>query len=229
MNGAPETFGDAFLDKLRGSVLADRYRIIDIIGRGGMGTIFRGEHTKLHRPIAIKVLHPALATDKEAVQRLHREAVAAGRLRHPNIVEVIDVGVTGAGLPYIVLELLDGEDLAKVVEREVLLPWKRILAIMIQVCDALETAHRVGIIHRDIKPENIFLVQAGTPDETAKVLDFGIAKIKEAHEQRVETLTRGGPLSGRPITCPPNRSWGKKTWTTEPISIRSESFSITFS
>ncbi len=146
------------------------YRILSTIGRGGMGVVYKAEDLKLRRFVALKLLPPFLAHDRQALQRFEREAQSASALNHPNICTVYEIDEF-EDLRFIAIELLEGETLRKRIDREVLgVP--EILKAAIEICDALEAAHSTGIIHRDIKPANIFLTRRGT----VKVLDFGVAK-----------------------------------------------------
>ncbi len=203
-------FGSKILEQLKGSVLADRYKILNVIGQGGMGVIFRAEHIKIGRKLAIKVLHPAHITDDEAVVRFQREAVAAGGLGHPNIIEIIDSGKTDSGLPYIVMEYLEGRDLSQILEKEAILPYDIIVPILIPVCEALEVAHAAGIVHRDIKPENILISRFGKGKLIVKVLDFGIAKIMESRDKKSGAITKTGFVAGTPHYMSPEQVMGEK-------------------
>lgn len=203
-------FGSKILEQLKGSILADRYKILNVIGQGGMGVIFRAEHIKIGRKLAIKVLHPAHITDEEAVVRFQREAVAAGGLGHPNIIEIIDSGKTDSGLPYIVMEYLEGRDLSQILEKEAILPYDIIVPILIPVCEALEVAHSAGIVHRDIKPENILISRFGKGKLIVKVLDFGIAKIMESRDKKSGAITRTGFVAGTPHYMSPEQVMGEK-------------------
>ncbi|HLL23030.1 MAG TPA: serine/threonine-protein kinase, partial [Kofleriaceae bacterium] len=158
-----------------GSVLDGRYRIDTVIGTGGMGRVYRGEHTGIGRTVAIKVLHTEISRNREAAQRFQREALASGRLDHPNIVGVSDFGVLDDGACYLVMEALEGEPLGRRLDRETRLPWPFALEILRGVLLGLKHAHDKGVVHRDIKPDNIFLAQK-EGELVVKILDFGIAK-----------------------------------------------------
>ena len=140
-----------------GSVLDGRYRIDAVIGKGGMGRVYRGEHMGIGRVVAIKVLHAQLGRSKEATARFQREALASGRLDHPNIVGVSDFGVLADGSLYLVMELLEGEPLGTRLERDKRIAWPEALEIMRGVLSGLRHAHDRGVVHRDIKPDNVFL------------------------------------------------------------------------
>jgi DNA-binding response OmpR family regulator len=168
-----------------GLILDGRYRLESKIGSGNFGTVFKARHIELDHTVAVKVLRTSAATDPDAMARFRREGISACRVRHPNAVAVLDSGLTGRGVAYLVMELLAGYPLEDEMKGGRALPLARSLRITAAVCDALAAAHRAGIVHRDIKPANVFLHQAGG-QEVPKVLDFGIAKIAgaAAMEQR---------------------------------------------
>ncbi len=189
-----------------GTVLDGRYRIDAVLGTGGMGCVYRGEHTGIGRPVAIKVLHADLNRNREAAQRFQREAIASGRLDHPNIVGVSDFGVLESGSCYLVMEVLEGESLGTRLERERRIPWPEALAILRGVLRGLHHAHERGVVHRDIKPDNIFL--ARKDDETVvKILDFGIAKLY-AGSADDPASTRAGITVGTPAYLSPEQAVG---------------------
>ena len=170
-------------DPLIGQVIDDRYRILRGIGRGGMGVVYEAEATRLGKRLcAVKVLLPEFTRDETAVARFAREAQVAGRVKHPNVVEIFDTGTTRDGLGYIAMELLRGESLDRTRRREGALPWPRVKRIMLQICRALAAAHAEGIVHRDMKPENCFRCTRDDDDDFIKVLDFGIAKLIDPEE-----------------------------------------------
>ncbi|MCS6884341.1 MAG: protein kinase [Acidobacteriota bacterium] len=165
---------------LIGSVLDDKYLIEEPLGQGGMGSVFLATHVGTQRPVAVKVIAPQFMQQSEFVERFKREAEAAGRLRHPNVVNVTDFGFTtvqARPLAYLVMEYLDGCSLAEVLAEEGKLPLEWVTDIIEQVCSAVEEAHQRGIIHRDLKPDNIWLEPNRRGGYTVKVLDFGLAKI----------------------------------------------------
>jgi eukaryotic-like serine/threonine-protein kinase len=160
-----------------GRVIDERYEIIEPIGYGGMGIVFRALHVELNRRVALKILSPELVSDPTALGRFRREARALGAISHPNAVSVMDFGVTEDGLAFLVMELLEGRTLRDILNQSAIPP-HRAARILSQVCGAVEEAHRCGVIHRDLKPDNIMLVGPEGEAETAKVLDFGIAKLR---------------------------------------------------
>ena len=156
-----------------------RYRVVRQIGRGGMGAVYEAVHSDLEKRVALKVLLPSTASQTELVARFEREARAAARVRHPNVVDVSDVGVE-AGVAWLVMEHLEGEDLSGLLRREGALPLSRVAELMLPVLGAVEAAHSLGVVHRDLKPENIFLARMRDGTIVPKVLDFGISKMAPA-------------------------------------------------
>jgi predicted Ser/Thr protein kinase len=189
--------GDAPLLK-PGSTVGS-YEIIGLLGRGGMGAVYKARHLTLDRVVALKVLSPQLAADRDFVERFRREAQALASLAHPNIVSVHDHGVV-AGLPFLVMEFIDGVSLRSLLA-EKRLPPADALQIIPQLCDALEFAHASGVVHRDIKPENILLDRAGR----VKIADFGLAKIVKGDAARNETLTHTNVVMGTPHYMAPEQ------------------------
>jgi serine/threonine-protein kinase len=162
-----------------GDILGDRWVLLEKIDAGAMGEVFRAEHQVLGHAVAVKVLLPEMTRDQGAIDRFLREARIAAKLRHPNVVRVEDYGLSSDGRPYLVMELLRGESLARLLARTPRLRPSVVLALVQQIADALDTAHAAGIVHRDLKPENIFL--SGPADALKlKVLDFGVAKFTDA-------------------------------------------------
>lgn len=165
--------------------LDNKYQIEQLLGQGGMGAVYRATHLGTKRTVAVKVIHPQLSAYDQFVARFRREAEAAGRLRHPNVVDVTDFGIaqtTNGPVAYLVMEYLDGCTLAEIVSEEGALPIAWVIDILEQVCAAVEEAHRAGIIHRDLKPDNIWLEPNGRGGYTVKVLDFGLVKLGTGNE-----------------------------------------------
>ena len=192
-----------------GSVVEGRYRIIELIGEGGMGKVYMAEHVEIGKRVALKVLHASYSRMPDLVERFRREARAASKIGHPNIVDVTDSGATADGSVYFVMEYLEGVELGSVIEREGALDVARALRISGQICRALSAAHREGIIHRDLKPENIFLITRGGEADIVKVLDFGIAKTTEAEAARERRLTSPGMAMGTPEYMAPEQAAGR--------------------
>ncbi|HKF57797.1 MAG TPA: serine/threonine-protein kinase, partial [Blastocatellia bacterium] len=181
-----------------GDLLDNKYRIDIPLGRGGMGAVYRATHLGTKRTVAVKIIHPRLSSNDEFVERFRREAEAAGRLRHPNVVDVTDFGfaTTPYGqVAYLVMEYLDGCTLAEVLDEEKRLPVDWTVDILEQVCSAVDEAHRLGIVHRDLKPDNIWLEPNRRGGYTVKVLDFGLAKLGIGVQGAPETARTS---AGRP-------------------------------
>jgi serine/threonine-protein kinase len=197
--------------RLLGQVISGRYRIDEVVGGGGMGAVYRAENVTTRGRVAIKVLHPEMLGNAEAVARFEREAVALGRVIHPNIAAARDVGRLDDGSCFLVLDYLEGEDLRAVVNRGAL-PQDRALRIARQIALGLDAVHAIGIVHRDLKPENVMLVRDDATAEVVKVLDFGIAKVPAAHEAGRHPgrapLTQAGVAYGTPEYMAPEQALG---------------------
>jgi serine/threonine-protein kinase len=159
-----------------GRLFAGRYRLESKLGEGGMGLVFRAVDTAFDRAVALKLVQQDPAAEKEAAQRFVREAKIAAKLSHEHIVEVFDIGTSEAGELFFVMELLEGESLGVRLQREDRLAPEQAVAIAIDVCEALDTAHARGVVHRDLKPANVMLIQRGKSDAFVKLIDFGISK-----------------------------------------------------
>ena len=194
---------------LIGSEVDGRYRVLELIGEGGMGKVYLAEHIEIGKRVALKVLHPSYSRMPDLVERFRREARAASKIGHPNIVDVTDSGTTADGSVYFVMEYLEGVELGSVIEREGPLDVARALKITGQICRALAAAHREGIIHRDLKPENIYLITRDGTADVVKVLDFGIAKTTEAEAARERRLTSPGMAMGTPEYMSPEQAAGR--------------------
>src|SRR5207248_3367334 len=171
------------LDDYVGQILDDKYRLERLLGQGGMGAVFLATHLGTERYVALKLIAPQFMRNEEFVERFKREARAAGRLRHPNVVDVTDFGFALVGserVAYLVMEYLDGCTLSVVLAEEERLPLYWAVDILEQVCSAVHEAHQQGIVHRDLKPDNIWLEPNRLGGYRVKVLDFGIAKLAEA-------------------------------------------------
>ena len=204
-------------DSLVGRVLADRYHILKRIGEGGMGRVYLGEHVKMNRQCAIKVMSPALVNDAESAARFGREASNAARIIHPNVAAVFDYGESD-GVIYLVMEFVDGEPLARVLAREAPLGLDRALDLTSQIAEGLGAAHELGIVHRDLKPDNLLVTRTRAGREIAKVVDFGIAKAMQ--EGAGEGLTRTGQVIGTPEFMSPEQLLG------DPVGARSDLYAL---
>jgi serine/threonine protein kinase len=191
-------------------ILSGQFQILQKIGTGGMGSVYKALQPAMNRWVGVKILHPKLTNRKFLVARFRREARAMSHLTHPNTVKVFLYGELEDGSLYIIMEFLDGKNMNQTVRAEGPMPMERGLPILMQVCSALEEAHRAGIIHRDLKPENIFLCQQGGLKDYAKVLDFGLAKVTE-REMRPGSiiLTQEGMVFGTPEFMSPEQAQGK--------------------
>lgn len=183
-----------------GTTLGGRYLIESVLGEGGMATVYRARHRLVDRACAVKIMNESLAGNKTIRERFRREAKATQKLAHPNIIEIFDQGETADGSLYLVMELLDGETLADVLDRKRKLPVERALPILIQIARALARAHDLEVIHRDLKPENIFLAKESDGSDRAVLLDFGIAR-----SMQDPRLTGSGEVFGTPQYMAPER------------------------
>jgi len=204
-------------DPLIGRTLPGGYVILDLVGIGGMGRVYRAEQTNLGRTVAIKIIHPHLVGEENAAARFITEARAASRLNHPNSVAVIDFGKTEDGQLYLVMEFLRGKDLARVQYEEGPLSFRRIVSILRQVLAALSEAHHLEIIHRDLKPENIILEPVRTGGDFVKVVDFGLAKMREG---TAPNITSPGIVCGTPEYMSPEQGRG------DPLDPRSDLYAV---
>lgn len=191
-------------------ILNGQFQILQKIGSGGMGAVYKALQPEMNRMVGVKILHPKLAARKDLVSRFRREARAMSHLTHPNTVKVFLYGELDDGSLYIIMEFLEGKNLNQTVRADGPFPIERALPVLVQVCGALEEAHRQGIIHRDLKPENIFLCQSPSMRDYPKVLDFGLAKVTE-REMRPGSviLTQEGMVFGTPEFMSPEQAQGK--------------------
>jgi len=197
------------------------YRILEKIGSGGMGSVYKAEQPSMNRLVAIKVLHAKYASREDLVARFRREARSMSQLSHPNTARVYKFGELEDGAAYFVMDYMEGRNLAQYVRRQGPMQWERALRVMIPVCHALAEAHRAGIIHRDLKPENIFLTEQGGNPDFPKVLDFGLAKVSEKQMGRGSMmLTQQGMVFGTPEFMSPEQAQG------EPLDWRSDIYSL---
>jgi len=204
-----------------GSTLADRYRIVAPLGEGGMGTVYRGVHEALRKPVAIKFLQQKIHGNREMVVRFEREAVTAANLRHPNIAEAMDYGSLPDGTLYLVMELVEGVPLRNLIAPGQGLPVERVLRVLSQVVAALDLAHSMGIVHRDLKPENILLFDRGPERDIVKIIDFGIARINSATFNTGPTaLTAAGAIFGTPQYMAPEQVMG------QPVDGRADQYAV---
>jgi eukaryotic-like serine/threonine-protein kinase len=195
---------------LVGRVIADRYKILALLGEGGMGAVYVAEHLPVGRKVAVKRLHPELASDEKAIARLQREARAAGATGHEHVVEILDLGFADDGAPFLVMEYLRGRSLAQQLREEPRLEPIRACRLAGQVLCALEAVHARGIVHRDLKPDNIILTRRRGDPEFVKVVDFGISKVRPDEGEATMHLTRTGVMLGTPYYMSPEQARGMK-------------------
>lgn len=200
-----------------GKVVDGRYRVIEVIGRGGMGVVYRVEHLRMGKVAAMKVLHRDLAGDLEVIQRFEREAAAVSKLHHPHTVQVFDFG-TANGALYLIMEYVRGLDMAHIIQRDGPMPWSRAAPLLAQVCGALQEAHELGIVHRDLKPENVLITRTAGGRDYAKVLDFGLAKLEQRKEPSTETDRQ--QIVGTPYFMSPEQIRG------DAVDARSDIYSF---
>jgi serine/threonine-protein kinase len=221
--GAPADLGDVpaeLRDPWIGRVVDRRYRVVMRLGSGGMGVVYQVEHLHLGKKAAMKVLTPDGAAQPEMVRRFRNEAQAVSKLDHPNIVQTFDFGQCDGAL-YLVMEYINGEDLSALIRREG--PWSfaRAARLFVQVCAGLVEAHEAGIVHRDLKPENLMVVKRRDGSEHVKVLDFGLAKLRElATDSERSSVSSGGQVLGTPYYMAPEQVRG------DPLDARADLYSV---
>src|SRR5262249_30614520 len=205
-------------DALVGKILADTYEIVDRIGEGGMGVVYRARQISVDRIVAIKVLNAQVAQDPQWVGRFINEAKACSKLQHPNTVRLFDFRQTREGLLFMAMEFLDGQSIRTAIDRYGRFQPVRVLRIISQCCQSLAEAHNLGIIHRDIKPDNLFLVTVGGQQDYVKVLDFSVAKLKQASGSAMQT--QAGVVFGTPNYMSPEQGRGL------PLDARSDIYAL---
>lgn len=194
-------------DTLLNAVLAEKYRILNEVGRGGMSVVYKGVQEFVDREVAIKILQSQLVSDPTSVKRFQQEAQAASLLKHENIIKMYDFGIHD-GRPYLVMDFLVGDSLSDIIRRDNQVDCERAIKIFIQATDALAHAHRHGVIHRDLKSSNIMLVDEDGKTDVAKVVDFGIAKLLPNSGRQSQNLTQTGEIFGSPIYMSPEQCMG---------------------
>lgn len=187
-----------------GATLENKYRLTAKLGQGGMGSVYKGEHTVIGKTVAVKFLHTRFVGQKQVVQRFYREARAAAAIGHENIIDVVDVGISQEGDPYLVMEYLEGESLADMLARVGPVSIEAACGVMEPALLALSAAHAKGIVHRDLKPDNIFLVFRDGGPPKVKLIDFGISKVAGGADK----LTRTGSVMGTPAYMAPEQARG---------------------
>ncbi len=190
-----------------GEILDGRYRLLERIGEGGMGAVYLGQHVVIGRQVAVKLLRVEFAGSEQIVKRFYREAHAAASIKHKNIIDIFDLGVSPWGEPYLVMEHLAGESLGDMLDRRGAIDLEAVCGVLEPTLQALEAAHQTGVVHRDLKPENIFLVYQEDEAPAVKLIDFGISKF--AYEGDKTRMTQTGALLGTPDFMSPEQARGK--------------------
>jgi serine/threonine-protein kinase len=204
-----------------GQIIEGKYRIVRLLGEGGMGAVYEGENVRINRRVAIKVLHAGYTENKEVTQRFEREAQAAGRIGNDHILEVLDLGSLGNGDHYIVMEFLDGEPLSGRIKRHGRLTPLQLAPLVRQVLVGLGAAHQAGIVHRDLKPDNIYVLKAKAGrSDFVKIIDFGISKFQPLSGDGMK-MTRTGAVMGTPYYMSPEQASGS-----QDADARSDLYSI---
>jgi len=191
------TLVQAIADPLIGSTF-ERYEIVQILGRGGMSVVYKARQKLLNNFVAIKVLHPQLGADPANLERFIQEGKAVVTLKHPNIIQMFDCGIS-EGKAFLIMEYLEGVTLAQELEKLGYMPTARALNLFFQTCDGLEHAHSKGVIHRDLKPSNLVLIEEPGKVEQVKIVDFGIAKLTPQDGSSPQNLTASGEVFGSPL------------------------------
>jgi tRNA A-37 threonylcarbamoyl transferase component Bud32 len=209
---APPRSGAPYESALIGSVIAGKYRLLRVVGHGGMGTVFKAENTAIGRTVALKLLHRSLADDSIVLQRFEREARITVSVGHPHIVEVLDMGRERGGAPFLVMEYVRGRSLKQVLSEQGPFSVPRAARIVGQVLDALHAAHTRGVVHRDLKPENVLLTARHGDTDFVKVFDFGISTFIESAAEREHALdlTPTGYTMATPFYASPEQLRGDK-------------------
>jgi len=203
-----------------GQVVSDKYKLLRLLGDGGMGSVYEAEHVRLGTHVAIKVLHTDLARRAGIAERFLQEARVSAQIRSPHVVQVTDVDRTPDGVAYLVMELLQGEPLAGLMKRERKLAVPTACEYVTQILQALEAAHALGVIHRDLKPDNVFVTfQGGKP--VLKLIDFGIAKLKTAQAGQTKNLTVAGMLMGTPEYMAPEQAY-----SADKVDVRADLYAV---
>ncbi|MBI4957398.1 MAG: serine/threonine protein kinase, partial [Myxococcales bacterium] len=184
----------------------DKYRVVGVLGQGGMGMVYEALNTRIQKRVALKFIDAALVTNEEVYARFEREALAASAIDSPHIIQIFDAGQSPDGVPYIVMELLRGQDLGHMLVETGRLPLGLALDLSVQILRGLSDAHAAGIVHRDLKPDNVFLVARGDDPLFVKIVDFGVSKMVRADDVPVLTLTRQGMIVGTPYYMAPEQA-----------------------
>lgn len=195
-------------DPLVGTTLAGKYEILSVVGHGGMGVVYKARDALMERFVAIKMLKAQLISDSMSVKRFHQEGRAASRINHPHVITVHEFAISPSGQPFIVMDFLEGTSLAQVIKNDGQVGVERTVKILAQACDALNHAHRHGVVHRDLKPSNIVLINYDGEKDFVKVVDFGVAKLITGAGQDLQRLTQAGEVCGSPVYMSPEQCQG---------------------
>ncbi|MEO6572730.1 MAG: serine/threonine-protein kinase, partial [Polyangiaceae bacterium] len=202
-----------------GQVVSGKYRLLRLLGDGGMGSVYEAQHEMLGTKVAIKVLHADLARRPGLIERFLQEARVAAQIRSPHVVHVTDVDRTPEGVAYIVMDLLEGEPLSSVLERDRKIPIPTSIDYTKQILEALEAAHALGVVHRDLKPENVFVTFVGNKP-VIKLIDFGIAKLRSSDPQ-AKALTVAGVMMGTAEYMAPEQAY-----SADKVDARSDIYGV---
>lgn len=202
-----------------GQILSQRYQLLELLGVGGMGAVYKARDCQMDRFVAIKMLLQDIDEDDLMINRFMREAKAFSKINHPNVVQLIDFNTANDGLPYLVMEYVQGISLADLITRKGQIGVINSVDIFTQVCDGLSVAHEQGLVHRDLKPSNIMLIESDEEKDIVKVLDFGLAK--NPYEQtESQKLTQTGEVMGSPVYMSPEQCFGGQ------LDARSDIYSL---
>jgi serine/threonine-protein kinase len=193
-----------------GDVIEGKYELLRLLGIGGMGSVYEARHLRIGRRLALKTLHAELAKNTQVVERFLREAQAAAAIGSEHIVDITDAGETAEGVPFLVMEYLEGQDLAHIIQEQAPLDTAWAADVALQLCQGLGAAHERGIVHRDLKPGNVFVVPRPSGPPRVKVLDFGIAKFRDALAREIPELTASGVVMGTPFYMAPEQARGAR-------------------
>jgi DNA-binding NarL/FixJ family response regulator/tRNA A-37 threonylcarbamoyl transferase component Bud32 len=219
-NSFAEKTSDFDGDPFVGATIDGRYEILEPLGKGGVGTVYKARHKFIKKLVAIKMINPEQRTDIETLQRFRIEAEAASALKHHNLVNVFDFGVTPQGQAFMVMDLFEGPNLMEIIVKEGRIALNEAINIFVQICNGMEAAHLDGVIHRDLKPSNILLATEGGQSEIVKILDFGIAKLMRLDNAKPNDITQAGEVFGSPLYMSPEQCRGLT------VDVRSDIYSL---